>query len=251
MRARILTWIGIAVSLAVVVHLVSSVDLAAAFRAMALAGLPWLLAAAALYLAIFPIRGLRWSISMSDLRRIPVQTTTEVFVVGAMANNVMPARLGDVVRAYILARRADVPATTTFSNVLLERILDGFTVVGLLAAVLMFAPPGEAWVHTVGGAMGVLFVGALLGACLVAWNEALALRILAIALRPFPSALSARLDSLARRLAAGVRVLKNAGSVGKILALSVAIWLLEVCVYALVQRAFGLEAGEHVVRVDL
>lgn len=240
MKTRILKWSGVAVSVAVISYLVSQFDMGAALHALAMADLVWLLPAAALYMAIFGLRGLRWTVLLRNVKPIGVGTATEVFIVGAMANNVMPARLGDVARAFVLSRRARIGATTTFANVLLERVIDGLTVVGLLAAVLFFAPPGAGWVRSVGAAMTALFVVAIAGAFALVWAEAQALALASWFMRPLPEGLSTKIAARLKMLVGGLGVLRQPGPTAGVLALSVAIWLLEVGVYALAQKAFGL-----------
>ena len=241
MRAKIVAWAGVALSAVLVVHLVSKFDISEAVLVVANADPGWFMAAAALYLAIFPLRGLRWSVLLKSVKPVPVPLASEVFVLGAMANNVLPARLGDVARAYVLSRRAKLPATTTFSNVLLERVIDGITVVGLLVAVLLLAPPEASWVHSVGYAMALLFTGALGVALALAFNQRLALRTAAFCLRPLPDGLANKVHRRLELLVDGLGVLKSARSTAAALGLSVAIWLLEVGVYALVQQALGTQ----------
>ena len=154
MRPRIVTWLGVALSVGILGYMAVQFDLENTVEALRVANLTWLLPAAVLYLALFPLRGMRWRWLMRGVAEVPVRTATEVFMVGAMANNILPARLGDVARALVLSRQVGIPATTTFSNVMLERILDGLTVVGLLASVLVVAPPGAEWVRSVGAPAG-------------------------------------------------------------------------------------------------
>jgi uncharacterized protein (TIRG00374 family) len=251
-RAKLAAWLGVMVSVAVLGYLVAQFDVAGAIRALGMAEVAWALPAALVYLALFPLRGLRWSLLMGSVRapaaagaasapaRVPVGVATEVFVVGAMANNVMPARLGDVARAFVLSRRAGVPATATLANVLLERILDGLVVVGFLSVVLVIAPPEAAWVTSVGVSMAAVFVAALSGCALLAWNQRRALGLLVWLLRPFPG-LAERVHPRVALLVEGLAVLREARRMAVVLALSLGIWTLEVAVYALAQRAFGLE----------
>src|SRR5438067_4728171 len=141
MRVRIVKWAGVLFSVALIAYLLTRFDLAAALKAIALADPGWFAFATAVYLIQFPLRGLRWSRLMRAVKPVSFTTATEIFAIGFMANNVLPARLGDVARAFIIAKREDVPASATLSNVLLERVFDGLTVVAFLSLVLWLEPP--------------------------------------------------------------------------------------------------------------
>jgi len=239
-KAAILKWLGVAISVAVVAYLVSQFDMVAAMGALALADPKFLLLAALLYLAIFPIRGARWVRLLSDVKPIGIRTATEVFIFGAMANNIMPARLGDVARAYVLGRRARIAATSTFANVMLERVIDGLVVVGLLSTVLFVAPPEAIWVRSVGVVMAAIFAGATIGAFALVWAEGPALAFAELCMTPLPDGISSKIKMRLKLLVGGLGVLRSIPATIIVFGLSVVIWLLEVGVYALAQRAFGM-----------
>jgi uncharacterized protein (TIRG00374 family) len=62
-----------------------------------------------------------------------------------MANNVLPVRMGEFVRAYIIGRGERISASASFATVVIERLFDGLTVLGLLALILTLfqLPPGN------------------------------------------------------------------------------------------------------------
>ncbi|MFO0728606.1 MAG: lysylphosphatidylglycerol synthase transmembrane domain-containing protein [Myxococcota bacterium] len=245
MRTRWLSWIGLLVSAAAIVILVRSFDVGAAMAALGRADPWWLLAAAIAYTLLFPLRGLRWSRLMAPVKAISVESASLVFAVGFMANNVMPARLGDVARALVLARREGLSTSTTLANIGLERVFDGLTVVGILLGVLTLAPPGAAWVEDVAWAMGGLFIVAVAFAAFLARAEGPALRILRALLSPFPRALSEAVLGIATRLGHGLHVLRSGRQTLEVLGLSLLVWSLEISVYVLVGKAFGLGVPAH------
>lgn len=241
MKARGIAIAGAALSVLAVVVLARAFDADVALATVRRAEPAWALAAGLAYVALFPLRGLRWSVLLRDVRPVRVGAATEVFAIGFLANNVLPARLGDVARAFVLADRAGIPASTSFANILLERIFDGLTVVALLLAVLGLAPPPTAaWTGTLGLWTGVAFGLAVLVAFVLAQSDALARRAVALATRPLPASLRPKVEALALRLLAGVLVLRNPTRTLAVVALSLAVWALEVGVYVLLARAFHL-----------
>jgi glycosyltransferase 2 family protein len=240
MRVRILKWAGVLLSVALIAYIATRFDLAAALKAVALADPSWLAIATLAYLAQFPLRGLRWSILMRAVKPVSFATATEIFMIGFMANNVLPARLGDVARAFILAKRENVPASATFSNVLLERVFDGIVVVAFLSLVLLIDPPAASWVGAVAFAMAMVFASAVVACGLVAWNEGRVLRLVASFLSFMPKELTEKIVALLAKLAQGIRCLKSPKETALVILLSLVIWSGEVAVYFLAERALGI-----------
>lgn len=242
---RWVTWLGIAVSGALLYIIATQFDLPAALNAIRMADPFWLGLSTVAYTCLFVLRGYRWRVLLSPIKPVTTRAATEVFLIGFMANNLLPARLGDVARAFVLARREQVPASATFSNVMLERIFDGLTVVGFLCAVLLLEPPtsGAAWVQPVGIGMAVLFAGALLAAVLIARSEAQVVRLARLCLGWLPPEILDRLLGLVAKLAKGLHTLRSARQTGTVLSLSLLVWSLEVLVYVLLQNAFGMSVS--------
>ena len=77
----------------------------------------------------FPLRGLRWAILLRGTGfRIGVKDSTEIIYLSWLVNCVVPAKLGDLYRAYLLRINSDASLSRTFGTVFIERILDIFTI---------------------------------------------------------------------------------------------------------------------------
>jgi uncharacterized protein (TIRG00374 family) len=90
---------------------------------------PLLLAAAVVsFYATFPIRALRWRRLLTNasprLRVVPVGALSEIMLLGWFANCIVPAKLGDAYRAYLLKLNTSVSFSTTIGTILAERIID-------------------------------------------------------------------------------------------------------------------------------
>jgi glycosyltransferase 2 family protein len=87
-----------------------------------------LVAFAVFYLG-FPLRGLRWSMLLRATGfRIGVRDSTEILFLSWLVNCLVPAKLGDVYRAYLLRLNSNASLSRTFGTVFIERILDIFTI---------------------------------------------------------------------------------------------------------------------------
>jgi len=96
------------------------------------------LAASIFYTASWPIRGARYNSILKKLGyRLGLNFVTGSIFLSQSANVILPARIGDLVRAYILKTKRDVPLTSGFSSLVVERVFDVFsiTIIGFIAAI--------------------------------------------------------------------------------------------------------------------
>lgn len=101
----------------------------------------WLIAAFAIFYIGFPLRGYRWSILLRGIGlSIRVRDATEIIFISWLVNSVVPAKLGDVYRAWLLKINYPVSLSATFGTIFIERIFDLFAIVvlGLAAAFWSF-----------------------------------------------------------------------------------------------------------------
>ncbi|HWZ19716.1 MAG TPA: lysylphosphatidylglycerol synthase transmembrane domain-containing protein [Ktedonobacteraceae bacterium] len=110
--------------------------------AMRNANVYFVLAAIIVYYFSFPIRTFRWRMLLENVgytKENGIQLPNfwkllEILYVSWFANVIVPAKLGDVYRAYLLRREAGLPASRTFGTILAERLLD------LIILLLLFIP---------------------------------------------------------------------------------------------------------------
>ncbi|HUG30667.1 MAG TPA: lysylphosphatidylglycerol synthase transmembrane domain-containing protein [Candidatus Limnocylindria bacterium] len=103
---------------------------------------PWLLLAAfAIFYLGFPLRGLRWTMLVRATGfKLKVSDATEIIFLSWLVNCLVPAKLGDVYRAWLLKINSPVSLSRTFGTVFIERVLDLFAIVvlGLAAGFVSF-----------------------------------------------------------------------------------------------------------------
>jgi len=147
------TWLSFAVALAILMLAVTKAGIRwdLALRAMGHANPAWFALAFAVYYATFPLRGLRWRVLLHNANkdnpalrdavdRAPLWSLTRIVYLSYFANAVVPAKLGDIYRAYLARRELGVSLSRTVGTILAERILDLVVLFPLLAlaAVLTF-----------------------------------------------------------------------------------------------------------------
>lgn len=102
----------------------------------------FLLLALAVTVGQFLIRAERWQYLLSPLGHTRFSTVFRTTVIGFGASAVLPARAGEVIRPYLLARREGLSATAAFATIIVERVLDLVAVLVLFAAFLIAFDPG-------------------------------------------------------------------------------------------------------------
>jgi uncharacterized protein (TIRG00374 family) len=91
-----------------------------------------LLAAFAIFYLGFPLRGLRWAVLIRGTGYpLRLRDATEIIFISWLVNCLVPAKLGDLYRAYLLKINSTVSLSRTFGTVFIERVLDLFAIVVL------------------------------------------------------------------------------------------------------------------------
>jgi uncharacterized protein (TIRG00374 family) len=104
-------------------------------RALSQADYRLVLPAALLSYAVVWVRAMRWRILLKGLKEIPTGSLFRAIVIGFTANYVLPARIGELVRAYLVGKREKVGVSPAFASVVVERLLDVFTILLVFAGV--------------------------------------------------------------------------------------------------------------------
>jgi uncharacterized protein (TIRG00374 family) len=185
------------------------------------------------------VRTARWRIILAPTKRISFGSAFSVLIIGFAANNLLPARIGELVRAYALGRKESLSKSLSLATIVVERVFDGVTIMGFLAALsLVYALPGWGQVLARGGAL--VFGTAIVGIALLLFQEGFALRILETMLRPFPARLGAAVQRIARFFIGGLHALRSGHSLLLIISLSIIVWALEAASYYMMTLAFHL-----------
>ena len=136
MRARLAGLrpvIGLVLTVVFLVLALQRVDLAGFVDELRGVNYVWLVPSAVCTLVGYVLRTVRWRIILSGAARAPLSTLFPVLIMGFAINNLLPGRLGEFWRAYLLGRKRNVPKTFALASVVVERVFDGLTLIALLA----------------------------------------------------------------------------------------------------------------------
>jgi uncharacterized protein (TIRG00374 family) len=160
--------------------------------------------------------------------------------VGYAVNSLLPARLGDLVRAYWVRDRSGLPMVRTLSTIALERVADGITVLLLF---LILAPTVAFPSGLRGSALaaGVVFILVLIAMLLLAYGSTRDNRFSRF-LTSLESGRWAIVSRVIRQIATGLRALRSPKTVLLLILYTAVIWGANAVLLWLVVRAFHLNA---------
>jgi uncharacterized protein (TIRG00374 family) len=161
-RSRLLLLlVGVALSALIVVALGRSIDVSEAIATLDRASISMVALAMGIALCGYFLRAVRWGVILAPRARPTLAHLVSATIIGFFAINVLPARIGELVRAYTLARTERLPTATVLGSVAVERVLDLFAL-GLFWALSLFFAPLPDWFRWSGYAtLGICAAGAV------------------------------------------------------------------------------------------
>jgi glycosyltransferase 2 family protein len=233
MRPQLKTFLIALVTAALVVWFFRQANLGDVWREIRAAE-PWPLALAFVMTSItYVLRALRWQYLLQPIGTTHFRVAFRTTVIGFAANAVLPARVGEVLRPYLLARREGLALTATFATIILERLLDLVTVLLFFGAFVLFFDPGMAAVNPAiyrtvkaGGLVGA--AGSLLALVMVAVLARQADsfgRTVDRATAVLPARLAGPLTRMAHTFVQGLAVTRSPRHLAGCVLLSVPLWL--------------------------
>jgi glycosyltransferase 2 family protein len=192
------------------------------------------------------IRAYRWRFFLRDYHSIQFQSLWRSVCVGYMANNVLPFRIGEIVRAWFLARKEDRKTSEVFGTIVLERISDILSILILYVLfVFYFATqadvnlPNEmiygAWI------MAFIALSSLAFLILLQWKTEKVRSTVNIILKIFPEKVSKKTNHLFDAFVQGLWILKSWKCILFTFALSMLVWIVLAFAYLYIFYAVGIE----------
>jgi uncharacterized protein (TIRG00374 family) len=228
--------LGIVISIVALALVVRTVDVQAAWEVLKTAQPQWIALMIVFIVGDIVLRAVRWRVLLLPVARVPFGTVLASLLVGYLANNILPARLGEVVRSHDLGMRTGLSRSMILGTIVIERVVDTVVVVGIAAiAILVLSVRGIV-------ASAVLVGLALSGLLVVAIAVAIAAHRLPGAERAAAYiARWPRVQHVLVRLRDGLSVAKDARTMGAAGALTLGSWSLTVLAFAAAAQAVGIE----------
>jgi len=188
----------------------------------------YLIPSVLLFLSSFIFRAVRWRYLLEPVKVIKVPKLFSAVMIGYMGNNILPVRLGEFLRAYVIGRSADISKSAGFATIVVERLVD---IIGLLLfmliAVLGVRLPER--YHTIILLVGLASIALLLFFFFLTFYEQYTYRVLERIFRFLPDLLADKVTGITQSFVRGLRSLKQTKNYGRIFFHTIMIWT----VYAL------------------
>jgi len=238
-RARLTRLVGLALTVIFLVLALQRVDLPGFVDELRHVNYLWLIPSALCTLLGYVLRTVRWRVILSSAARAPLTTLFPVLIMGFATNNLLPGRLGEFWRAYLLGRKQNVRKTLALASVVVERVFDGITLIALLAivSIAIQLPEKGREVELIAGA---IFLAATVGLVVLLWKPAVVRVPLRRVLAPFHGGLAAWIEERFETFVDGLSPLRSGPVLLFAAVLSAEVWLLEGGSYLLLSRGLSL-----------
>ena len=236
MRGKV--WLGVTVSALLLWVAVRGVSLDEVLQQLRQVRPAWLVPLIGSIALRFWLTALRWQLLLKPVKRVGIHRLFGITMIGFMANNILPARLGEFVRAYALGRSESLSPSVPFATIVIERIFDGFTLLLFLVGGLSFLQPSPAllWAAALTGVLYLIVLGFL-----IALRMGHGMGILTWACSHLPSRLSGTAQHFLESFRAGLDVLTDVRAILGAALLSIVIWVVNAAGMEATFRAFSLD----------
>lgn len=246
MKRLLQTIAGLAISGGALALTLRGKDLGRIWAEMLRADYKWMWPYVAILLAIHVIRTVRWGILLEPVAKVPLGRLNAVSAVGIMALVILPFRLGEFARPYLIAQRPTLRVSAALSSVVVERIADGLFTAALLIVTLLAVPTGTPGLHAFRVAGVVVFIAfcTLLAFLILAYlNRPRAVRLTHRILDPISPRIAERASGMMDAFIHGLRLVPTKRKVALFFGLTYLYWALNGWGIQLFARSFGIQLG--------
>lgn len=246
MKGRWRSILGIALSAVLLWWTLRDVSLATVWGELKRSNLPLFLLSSFLGTIIFPIRALRWRTILkpiADVRLGPLWRSTAI---GMMVNNVIPARAGEIARAFALTREVPIPFSSSIASLAVDRVFDALTVL-LLASAAMLDPrfPSNATIagqplSSWAGGTGIIVLLALAGLYALVFFPAYLVRLFELFARKLTPTIEERGKQVLISFSEGLSVLRNPRRFLAVLGWAILHWMVNALAFWMGMKAVGI-----------
>ncbi|MFC6230992.1 lysylphosphatidylglycerol synthase transmembrane domain-containing protein [Paenibacillus allorhizosphaerae] len=190
------------------------------------------------------VRSMRWAIILKNIKTVRVNRLFPIICISYMANNLLPLRIGEFVRAYLMGKKENISATAVFSTVILERIYDGITLL-LFLGVTAILYPFPSWVKQIGLVTTLFFFCALVFIfCLVVFKKR-TLSFINLFIQVLPGKFNKKIDDIIEKFIDGFDTIKDKKKLVPIAVYSIVIWSMEAYLFYALAKAFDFNSAVY------
>lgn len=236
-------WLGLGVSLAFVALFLRTTHLGELRDALAEANYWWLAPALALFFVTVSVRCVRWSVLIRPVGALGPARLFPYVIIGYMANNLLPARAGEIVRAYVLGDRERVSKMGAIGSIAVERLFDGCVLVLMLLGAGAFVGFDDSRLSAIALVSGVVFALAFAGFYTLTLSEARTRRVMRFLAKVLPSRVEHKAESMVEALVVSLRSVHDWRTAAAVALLSAVAWTIEAGAYMVAGYGFDMDVG--------
>ncbi|GAK60353.1 hypothetical protein U27_00244 [Candidatus Vecturithrix granuli] len=246
-------WIGMLISIGCLYFVFRNIDIVKLLETLHSVNYLYLLFAMALQLSTIWLRAERWKYLLAPIKPLTFHHLVPATMIGFMANNLLPARAGEFIRAYVIGKKEHISKTSSFATIILERVCDMITMLGFLLLVVLFIRfPQTSYagasasflspdlLKKAGGLSALIVLGILVVLVLLKEFPQKTTAIARRLLQPLPQSISHNALKLLESFRTGLQVLKTGRHLLFLIFWSLMIWGMAVVTGWVILHAFAL-----------
>jgi len=185
----------------------------------------YILPSSVLFLASFFSRAIRWGYFLEPIQQVSNQKLYSALMIGYMGNNVLPLRLGELLRAYALNRTTGISKSAGLATIVVERLVDiaGLLLFLIVAVIVSPIPPRYRFITLMIGAVAVLILAVLL---LLTFFDQQMTKLLQMIFRFLPEFSMSKITQIVQSFIQGLHGLRQTSNYWKILLHTCIMWVL-------------------------
>jgi uncharacterized protein (TIRG00374 family) len=234
--------IGILISAVFLYFAFRSVDPDELVSAFKTADYRFVVPAIALSLLSIWFRAMRWQHLIKPIKKIGLLNLFSAATIGFMSNTILPARLGEFIRAYVIGKKENISKSSAFATVVVARIFDGMTVL-FFFAVTMIGLSGSYphWLQNIVYVAFIFYICALSFVIFIRIKSDHAMRLVSFLIKPFPDKVCSPVLRLMHSFIDGLAIIKDLRSLAMASVYSVLVWIPNALIIFILVRSFGIE----------
>ena len=184
------------------------------------------------------LRSYRWGVILEPLEKISQPSLFSVTCVGFLAIAAIPARIGELARPYLIAKKSSIKMSSALGTVVVERVLDSLAVLAITVTVLIWQDL-PSWMIKSGIIFSILTLAMMAFVIGLVWKREASVAVIDRMLRLLPGKLAPKVNRVIHYFIDGFQVITDVKRLVYLLFLSAVVWLVDVAaIYALL-AAFG------------
>lgn len=220
--------LGIGISIIFVYFAFRDIDFEEFLSAIKEAEYIWLLPAFAAMVVSFWLRGYRWKYILNPVKEVSTTAAFSATMIGYMANNVLPFRIGDIVRLIAIWKDSGVSKAAALGSVIIERIFDLFMVLAIFGLALISYPNLPRWAVGAGYTAMGLFIALIVFSIYSRNNIESFVKLNNFIAGKISESAAAKSEAVIRSFSDGLKVIHDVRQLFWLVFLSIILWTINI-----------------------